>query len=121
MKQNVGQGYRAGGRASYGYRLETIEMGKHRNGDTLTKTRLQPNPETAPIAKEYFERRVRFEARKSILDDFHLRGIKPVIEAVKRKRGQGVFPDAPLGKGPETGRKGAQASDGSVSSGLDGT
>jgi DNA invertase Pin-like site-specific DNA recombinase len=75
MKQNVRQGYRAGGRAPYGYMLETIELGKHRNGETLTKTKLIPNPETAPIAREYFERRATFEPRISILDDFHSRGI----------------------------------------------
>jgi site-specific DNA recombinase len=75
MKQNVRQGYRAGGQAPYGYMLETVELGKHRNGDTLTKTRLVPHPETAPIAREYFERRIRYEPRKSILDDFHRRGI----------------------------------------------
>ena len=75
MKQNVRNGYRAGGRAPYGYRLETIVLGKHRNGDTLTKTRLEPHPETGPIAREYFERRAKFETRQSILDDFYRRGI----------------------------------------------
>ena len=75
MKQNVRQGYRAGGRAPYGYKLEQIELGRHRNGDMMTKTRLVPDPETAPFAKEYFERRSKYETRKSILDDFYRRGI----------------------------------------------
>ncbi len=75
MKQNVRQGYRAGGRAPYGYRLKIIEMGKHRNGNMLTKTKLIPNPETAQIAKEYFERRATYEPRRSILKDFYVRGI----------------------------------------------
>ena len=75
MKQNVINGYRAGGRAPYGYRLKNIEMGKHRNGKTITKTILQPDPETAQIVKEYFERRAKGETRMSILDDFYHRGI----------------------------------------------
>ena len=75
MKQNIRKGYRAGGRAPYGYMLETEVVGKHRNGETITKTRLKPNPETRDFAREYFERRARFENRRSILNDFYKRGI----------------------------------------------
>ena len=75
MKQNVKSGYRAGGKAPYGYALDQIELGKNRNGEAVVKTRLIPNPETAPIVREYFERRARLENRKSILDDFFRRGI----------------------------------------------
>jgi len=75
MKENIRQGYRAGGRAPYGYSLKIIEIGKHRNGDTMTKTKLVPNPDTEQIAKEYFERRATYEPRKSILNDFYDRGI----------------------------------------------
>ena len=75
MKQNIENGYRAGGRAPYGYRLKQIEIGKHRNGDTLTKSQLVPDDETAPIAREYFQRRAKMEPRRTILDDFYQRGI----------------------------------------------
>ena len=75
QKQNVRNGYRAGGSAPYGYVLVKEELGKHRSGHTITKSRLAPDPETAPIIQEYFERRARGEYRRTILDDFFRRGI----------------------------------------------
>ena len=75
MKQNVINGYRAGGRAPYGYKLEQIEQGKHRSGSMIYKSRLVPDPQTAPFAEEYLMRRANFETRRSILDDFFRRGI----------------------------------------------
>jgi len=75
MKQNVRSGYRAGGRAPYGYRLKEIEVGKLRTGNPITKTKLEPDPDTAKIAKEYFERRAKYENRRAILDDFYVRDI----------------------------------------------
>ncbi len=75
MKQNVRSGYRAGGRPPYGYQLKEVELGKHRSGKPITKTILEPNPETAPYAKEYFERRAKYESKKSILQDFYVRAI----------------------------------------------
>lgn len=75
MKQNVRNGWRAGGRAPYGYMLEVSVVGKHRNGETITKTKLIPDPETRDIACEYFERQAKFENRRSILDDYFSRGI----------------------------------------------
>ena len=75
MKQNIRNGCRAGGQAPYGYQLEKIELGKHRNGDQITKTKLIPDPETSKIAREYFERRAKLESRRSILEDFYRRGI----------------------------------------------
>ena len=75
MKQNVRNGYRAGGRPPYGYQLKEVEVGKHRSGKPITKTILEPHPETAQYAKEYFERRAKYESKKAILDDFYVRGI----------------------------------------------
>ena len=75
MKQNILQGFRAGGRAPYGYRLKKVELGTRRDGQDIVKTRLEPDPETSPVLREYFERRVRGEARRAILDDFYRRGI----------------------------------------------
>ena len=51
MKQNVLNGYRAGGRPPHGYRLKEFELGKHRHGNRLVKTKLEPDRETAPIVK----------------------------------------------------------------------
>ena len=75
MKQNILNGYRAGGPPPYGYKLQEVEVAKHRFGEAVTKTKLVPDPETAQIVQEYFERRARYEPRKSILEDFHRRGI----------------------------------------------
>ncbi len=75
MKQNILNGHRAGGRPPYGYRLKYIDTGIIREGKPVLKSKLEPNPETAQIISEYFERRTRFESRGSILRDFHRRGI----------------------------------------------
>ena len=75
MKQNVKNGYRACGKAPYGYKIEEVEVAEHRNGDVIHKTRLVPDPETAKYVIEYFERRAKYETRKSILKDFYKRGI----------------------------------------------
>ncbi len=75
MKQNVRNGYRAGGQAPYGYQLKTIKIGEHRSGDVISKTRLTPDPSTAPFAVEYFERRAKHEPRRAILEDFHKREV----------------------------------------------
>ncbi len=75
MKQNVRSGYRAGGRPPYGYQLKEVEVAKHRSGKPIIKTILEPNPETAQYAKEFFERRAKYEGKKSILDDFYVRNI----------------------------------------------
>ncbi len=75
MKQNIKNGYRAGGRAPYGYKLKEVVIGKHRDGKTITKTQLVPDPETSPYVKEYFTRRARHEPRKTILEDFHRKGV----------------------------------------------
>ena len=75
MKQNVRDGFRAGGKAPWGYQRKIEELGKHRSGKPITKTKLEPHPETAKYAKEYFERRAKYESKKAILDDFYVRGI----------------------------------------------
>jgi site-specific DNA recombinase len=55
--ENTRQGYRNGGRAPYGYRLHREahpDPRRARSGDH--KTRLEPNPEQAPVIVEIFER-----------------------------------------------------------------
>ena len=53
MAENVRQGFRAGGRAPYGYRLVSIDTGQVRDGQSVTKSRLEPDPATAPRVAAY--------------------------------------------------------------------
>ena len=50
MAENVRQGYRAGGRAPFGYKLEHIPTGAIREGEPVTKSRLVPDDNAAKIA-----------------------------------------------------------------------
>lgn len=53
MAENVRAGFRAGGRAPYGYRLVSIDTGSIRDGEPVTKTRLDIDPEKAPKVAAY--------------------------------------------------------------------
>lgn len=68
MKENIRQGYRAGGAAPYGYKLKKEVIGNHRDGHQITKSRLAIDPEKAPIIREIFERLARRESYASIAD-----------------------------------------------------
>ena len=50
MAENVRQGFRAGGRAPYGYRLVSIATGKIRDGAAVTKSKLDPDANAPKIA-----------------------------------------------------------------------
>ncbi len=50
MAENVRQGFRAGGRAPYGYRLVSIDTGQIRDGAAVTKSKLEPDANGAKIA-----------------------------------------------------------------------
>jgi hypothetical protein len=50
MAENVRQGYRAGGRAPIGYKLEIIPTGAIRDGEPVTKSKLVPNDQAPKIA-----------------------------------------------------------------------
>ncbi|MBW2108214.1 MAG: hypothetical protein JRI36_06045 [Deltaproteobacteria bacterium] len=107
MKQNVLSGYRASGRAPYGYRLKDVELGQHRDGHPIVKTILEPDPDTAPIAREYFKRRALGETRMSILNDFYRRGIPspsgrqkwPITTAKAMEDNLEVYADTPFSIG----------------------
>lgn len=47
MAENVRQGFRAGGRAPYGYTLASIDTGNVRDGMAVTKSKLVPDPTTS--------------------------------------------------------------------------
>lgn len=56
MKQNVLQGFRAGGRAPLGYKLDKIVVGT-REGMPITKSKLVRDPETFSAVRAYLESR----------------------------------------------------------------
>lgn len=49
MRENVRQGFRAGGRAPLGYRLEGIETGAQRDGQPVRKSKLVPGPDAEAV------------------------------------------------------------------------
>lgn len=63
MAENVRQGWRAGGRAPRGYRLEYHATGAVRDGAPVTKSRLALDPEVAPVVQAYLGLRARGVAR----------------------------------------------------------
>ena len=50
MAENVRKGYRAGGRAPFGYDLKAIATGGTRDGEPVTKSKLVPNADAPTIA-----------------------------------------------------------------------
>lgn len=51
MAENVRQGWRAGGRAPRGYRLEHVATGAVRDGEPVMKSRLVPNDDAELVAR----------------------------------------------------------------------
>lgn len=65
MKQNVRQGFRAGGRAPFGYRLDHIDTGIVREGKPVLKSRLAPSGD-APLIQRYLKERAQGSARAAL-------------------------------------------------------
>jgi site-specific DNA recombinase len=65
MAENVKQGFRAGGRAPRGYKLKKIETGATREGNPVTKSKLEPN-EDAPIVARYLKGRASGSSRRNL-------------------------------------------------------
>lgn len=63
MAENVRQGYRAGGRAPKGYRLNKIKTGATREGQAVTKSKLEPSKEARAV-KRYLNARADGTSRK---------------------------------------------------------
>lgn len=57
MAENVRQGWRAGGRAPRGYRLEYHATGAIRDGAPVTKSRLVVDDDSAPLVQAYLQLR----------------------------------------------------------------
>ncbi len=71
MAENVRQGYRAGGRAPKGYQLVKIPTGAIREGEAVTKSRLEPSKD-APVIARYLKMRARGISRTRILNELDL-------------------------------------------------
>lgn len=74
MAENVRQGWRAGGRAPRGYRLESVETGAVRDGAPVTKTRLVP-ADDAPLIGAYLKARARGVGRAAAARAAGLSGV----------------------------------------------
>jgi DNA invertase Pin-like site-specific DNA recombinase len=66
MSENVRQGFRAGGIAPKGYRLESIDTGTVREGQAVTKSKLIPSDD-ALMVRAYLQARARGTPRASAL------------------------------------------------------
>lgn len=66
MAENVRRGWRAGGRAPMGYRLEHVETGAVREGSPVVKSRLVPSEEAGKVAA-YLKARAGGVTRRSAL------------------------------------------------------
>lgn len=66
MRQNVEGGYRAGGRAPFGYRLEHVDMGIVREGRPVMKSRLVTSSD-APLIQRYLKERAKGAARRPLM------------------------------------------------------
>ena len=75
MRKTVEQGFRAGGRAPYGYIRSSVGAGSRADGSRLTKTVLIADPDTSEYAREYISRRAAGESRSAVLKDFNDRRI----------------------------------------------
>lgn len=65
MRENLAQGWRAGGKATTGYKLEKEVVGTRR-GSPLTKSRLVRDPETFAEVQRYLKGRARGESRPAL-------------------------------------------------------
>ena len=66
MAENVRQGFRAGGSAPKGYRLESVATGTVREGQPVTKSKLVPGDD-AMLVRAYLQHRARGTARARAL------------------------------------------------------
>ncbi len=69
MAENVRQGYRAGGRAPYGYKLISIDTGAIRDGQPVTKSRLEADPVAGPKIGAWLKGRALGKNGRQLADD----------------------------------------------------
>ncbi len=71
MRENIKQGWRAGGRALLGYQLEKHEVGV-RDGVPITKSKLKPDPVKFHLVQSYLKGRANGESRKALINRLNL-------------------------------------------------
>lgn len=71
MRENIKQGWRAGGRAILGYKLEKHVVGT-REGQPITKSKLAPDPKTFQLIQAYLKGRSIGESRKALINSLNL-------------------------------------------------
>jgi site-specific DNA recombinase len=69
MSENIRQGYRAGGRAPIGYSLEQFSNGTIRDGQPVMKSKLVPEPETAPKIAAYLKGRTQGKSAAALASE----------------------------------------------------
>lgn len=74
MAENVKQGWRAGGRAPKGYRLEHIATGTMRDGAPVTKSRLVPSTDAHKV-RDFLQARAAGVSRRQAMADAGLDGM----------------------------------------------
>lgn len=71
MSENVRRGFRAGGRAPRGYKLEHIDTGVIRDGESVNKSRLATS-EDAPLVARYLKARAEGTTRAAAIKQFDI-------------------------------------------------
>lgn len=82
MAENVRQGYRAGGRAPKGYRLVRVATGAVRDGDPVTKSRLETDEEAQAIG-EYLKARAKGQRSREICERLALTHSSATLQSIE--------------------------------------
>ncbi len=83
MRENVKQGWRAGGRAVYGYKLDKQVVGT-REGLPVTKSKLVPCPKSFDKMKAYLKARATGRSRGELIQDLNLEVSNSVLGYAER-------------------------------------
>ena len=71
MRENIEQGWRAGGRPILGYKLDKHVVGT-RDGQPITKSKLAADPRMFPLIQQYLKSRALGESRKALIKSLNL-------------------------------------------------
>lgn len=72
LRENIAQGYRAGGPAPTGYQRQILKKDTIRAGKNVTKAKLIIDPETAPMVQAFLKARLQGRSRPSIKAELNL-------------------------------------------------
>ena len=82
MRENVLKGWRSGGSAPIGYKLEKTVVGT-RDGEIITKSTLKPDPKTFHKMKQYFEGRLAGISRSQLVRNLGLKVAKTSLTYIE--------------------------------------